>query len=290
MVSRAAQWAREVKHEAFVRYKSVRWPVSVAVEPARRALYARRPYAYDPADLAQLDLGPRPSADDEQRRPVPRVIYSFWTGDNPLTPNRRRSLERMREVHAATDVEVVLVTPDDLLRYLVPEAPLHPSYHDLHVVHRSDYLRAYFLHFHGGGYADIKAPEASWARAFDDLSASDAWLLSSHKPSRFLTPAFSDARLERLMRRTSPVHAYQCSMIARSRTPLTADWWRLLNSRLDDVADCLAAHPGVGRYGGEGYPLPWTGVLGQILDPVTVKYQDKVTFSADVALNQADYL
>ena len=61
---------------------------------------------------------------------------------------------------------------------------MHARYRDLHVVHRSDYLRAYFLHFFGGGYTDIKEPIGSWAAAFDRFDASSAWLCGPHKPSR----------------------------------------------------------------------------------------------------------
>ena len=67
----------------------------------------------------------------------------------------------MQAVHP--EIPVLLVTPDDLAAYVLPEHPLHEAYEGLSFVHRSDYLRCYFLNFHGGGYADIKPFHTGWA-------------------------------------------------------------------------------------------------------------------------------
>ena len=50
------------------------------------------------------------------------------------------------------------MTPANLQDWVVAGHPLHPAYNDLSLVHRSDYLRAYLLHHHGGGYCDLKRP------------------------------------------------------------------------------------------------------------------------------------
>lgn len=49
-----------------------------------------------------------------------------------------------------------LITLDSLPPWIDPEIPLHPSFDHLSTIHRSDYLRCYFMHVHGGGYTDIK--------------------------------------------------------------------------------------------------------------------------------------
>lgn len=78
----------------------------------------------------------------------------FWTNDKgEITPNRFRSLNQFKEI---SEVDVILITKDNLHEYILPENPLHPSYKYLSAVHRSDYLRTYFMHFYGGGYSDIK--------------------------------------------------------------------------------------------------------------------------------------
>lgn len=51
----------------------------------------------------------------------------------------------------------------------MPEAPLHKAFQYLSPVHKSDYLRAYFMHFYGGGYADIKHIHFNWFAYFEKL-------------------------------------------------------------------------------------------------------------------------
>lgn len=278
------------KHRAFVQYKKGRYPVSIAVEPLHREVYKRYPYKYRMQDFAGLNLGPIRDFTIDKTVRVDRTIYLFWTGGNEITPNRLKSLQVMRRMNEDRGVQVALVTPENLKSFVVPEHPLHEMYPFLHVVHRSDYLRAYFLHFHGGGYSDIKEPTSDWSGAFDRFQSSSAWLMGDYKPSRFLTPAFADPRLERLMRRTSPAQVFQCGFIARPGTPLTSEWLTRLHALLDRHRPELVAHPGVGRFGGDHYPLPWTAILGQIIDPLTIKYASHVTHDASMRLLQTNYL
>lgn len=98
--------ARSTKHRAFVAYKKVRYPLSMRLEPAHRALYQRFPYRYRPEDFPGMDLGAKARAGTPTRTPVDRVIYTFWTGDNELTPNRRRSLDAMRRLNEPAGVRV----------------------------------------------------------------------------------------------------------------------------------------------------------------------------------------
>ena len=68
------------------------------------------------------------------------------------------------------------------------------------------------------------------------------------------------------MRRTSPVHVHQMSLLARPRTPLMTEWVAALNATLD-AAEGLVQDPGTARYGAPGYPLEWTDVLGKASTP-----------------------
>jgi hypothetical protein len=55
----------------------------------------------------------------------------------------------------------------------LPEYPLHPAFKYLSYVHKSDYLRSYFMHFYGGGYADIKkySSNNNWKECFNLLNS-----------------------------------------------------------------------------------------------------------------------
>lgn len=56
---------------------------------------------------------------------APEVIYCFWTGDNPLTENRKNALI---ELEKNAGVPVKLITPEILPQYIKPNYPLHEGY------------------------------------------------------------------------------------------------------------------------------------------------------------------
>ena len=72
--------------------------------------------------------------------------------------NRKRCLESL----VNTECEIELVTPSNLNDWVLPNRRLHAAYENLSAIHRSDYLRAYFMHHYGDGYAGIKLTSASW--------------------------------------------------------------------------------------------------------------------------------
>lgn len=273
------QAARSLKHRV---YKRLRWPAYEATEPLVQAWHRQFPVHYNSADFADTFLSYDHPVTRETREPVPRRIYCFWTGDNDVPAVRLRSLESMQDVHS--DIPVVLVTPDDLHDYMLPDQPLHEAYGGLSFVHRSDYLRCYFMNFHGGGYADIKPFRSGWGGAFDRMDASDSWLMGYRNPIRLMTPNFSDPRLQRWMVRTSDIRLGQAAYIARPRTPLTEEWWRQVNLILDDVRHALGNTPGPMRADTPqgDYPLHWNGLLAQVIDPLTVKYADHLLYEGNL--------
>ena len=58
---------------------------------------------------------------DELEKHVDRVIYIFWTGDNEITPNR---LEGIKSLEMVSGVEVKLITPKNLSKYIKEDDPL----------------------------------------------------------------------------------------------------------------------------------------------------------------------
>ncbi|MBB5598178.1 hypothetical protein BKA12_001258 [Neomicrococcus lactis] len=69
-----------------------------------------------------------------------------------MSENRLKSLERLQKGSTA---EVILVSPANLDDWIVPSYPLHSAYENLSIIHRSDYLRAYFAYHHGGGMKEL---------------------------------------------------------------------------------------------------------------------------------------
>jgi mannosyltransferase OCH1-like enzyme len=273
---------RLAKHKAFVAYKRARWPLYELTEPWVQAARRRQPFVYRPDDFADTFLAHTIPLERETTEPVPRRIFCFWTGDNQIPAIRLASLDSMRSVNP--DVDVVLVTPADLPDWELDSHPLHPAYEGLSYVHRADYLRCYFLNFHGGGYADIKPFATGWGRAFDRMNASDAWVMGYRNPIRLMTPNFADPRMERLMVRTSAIRLGQNAYVARPRTPISEEWLCEVEHVLTRVQDQLGQSPGATRSESivPGYPLSWNEILAQVLDPLTLKYSAHVLYEQDL--------
>ncbi|MFM9108751.1 MAG: hypothetical protein ACKOWF_18855 [Chloroflexota bacterium] len=206
--------------------------------------------------------------------PAPRVVYCCWTGDNPLPPLREQALWTIREC-AGTPVE--LVTPANLSRYIVE--PLHPAYHLLSLTHRSDYLRAYLMHHHGGGYTDLKFQSFAWTPWFELLDATP-WAYfcgcrehtASYIPHREPFTGMEESFLEL---------CGQIHFLFRPLTVFTAEWMDKIHLILDRNLEALREHPGNyhpraiaggvmeddtdGAHDGSKYPLRWNEILAEPL-------------------------
>lgn len=282
--SRLQQW----KHQAFLAYKPYRFPIARRIEPVYRFVHRLMPDSFDPSDWPDTHLVHDEPLTRETTEPVPRRIFCFWTGPNPLTPNRQRNLASIRSLNP--DIEVILVSPTELGEWVLPDHRLHPSYEHLSLIHRADYLSAYLLNFHGGGYADIKRATSAWRGAFDRIDTSDSWMAGYRVPVRLMGTNHPNERLEKAMRRYSETRLGQCAYIARPQTPLTKEWWRAINLALDDAAPALEANPGNPRGDNPGYPLMLNAILAQILDPLQVKYRPHLMYDERLFMDHDDYL
>lgn len=215
-----------------------------------------------------------------------KKIYCFWTGDNPLTPNRKRCLQSLID---NSGVEVRLITPENLNNYILKEYPLHKSYKYLSLVHRADYLRCYFMHHYGGGYSDIKVIENNIADLFDLLSSkSNKWMLGYHEVGRDGV-AILDGKLGRDVRINYRYLIGNGAFICKPNSPLTKDWYLEVERRLDFYYEQLKENPG-GIWGDNlGYPIPWTNILGSILHPLCLKYKDRLIQRDDIIPSIENY-
>lgn len=279
--------ARAVKHAAFVvqkrarrRGRATKFDVATKVfaDADRFVPFRYRPDRYTGTFLAASATPSEPSV-------LPRRVFVVWTGDNPLTPNRARNLELIRE---RIGVPVELVTPQTIQHWLVDGAPLHRTYSQLSLIHRSDYLRGYLMHHHGGGYLDIKEPLGSWSASFAQMASDpDCWVTSySSSHANWI------GKLKGRLGRDILVHYRlmfgKSGFLMRSHTPITTEWMAEMDRRLDTAADELARHPG-GVFGTTDYPLSWTDLLGRVLDPLTLKYLPHVRYDERLLLDFEDY-
>jgi hypothetical protein len=257
-------------------------------DPPWRLWQRMRPYAYDPSRYSDtfLVLEPR-RLDDPVEREVPRVIRLLWLGDAEMSSQRRAGVDSIQRLNPGIDVQ--LITDQDLDLILVAEEPLHPAYEYLSFNHRSDYLRGYLLHHHGGGYCDVKPVRHSWAPAFDRLEQSEAWLLGYTEVRFDMVPKWP-GRLGRDLVRASTQVLGQCSMIARAHSPLTRELHAEQIARLDHWLEELERHPGGVRGETPGYPVPWLGLFGGITGPLCLKYQERIIHDDTVIVRFKNYM
>jgi len=226
------------------------------------------PYKYNPKRYSDTFLCKTPILDDSSVNEVPEVIYCFWTGTNEMSENRKRAVESLQKV---SEVDVKLIDPTNLQNYILPEYPLHSAYEYLSLVHKADYLRCYFMHHHGGGYSDVKICVNSWKDSFHRLNKSDKQILG-YSEIGYRAVAQLEGKLGKDLRRYFLTVIGNCAYICRPNSSFTREWYAELHERLDLHLSKLKLNPGNVWGDNEGYPIPWTGILGDIFHPLCLKY------------------
>lgn len=281
--------ARNLKHRGLIAHKRVSAFGSTlkfaAVTQLSRPYSHLRPYRFEPSRYRRSFLT-RAAPPQVSSPELPRRVFVVWTGTNEMPPNRRRSLDAIRQM---IGVEVCLVTPLTLDEWVLGEHPIHPAYRDLSLVHRSDYLRAYLLHHHGGGYCDLKRPLHSWSDAFTRLERDeDAWVAGYGELS-----ASSAVRLPGTLGIDIALHHSRLvgngAILAKSHTPFSGEWLREVERRLDYYRPQLAEFPGGERGNVVGYPVSWTHLLGGIFQPLQLKYLANVRRNDSLLLDFENY-
>ncbi|MCH2177066.1 MAG: capsular polysaccharide synthesis protein [Lentisphaeria bacterium] len=244
-----------------------------------------------------------------------KPLYVLWCGPNEMSADRKSCLDT---IYANSGCDVRLITEKNLSEYILPEAPLHLGYEYLSYTHRSDYLRAYLMHYHGGAYCDIKVLNENWAASFEHLKDEKTWAVGTPLPDK------ENVRHKDLRRglnldeelkgkgEPSPLYKFQvkyiCSnaYIMKPRTPLTYAWFHQMTGRLDMLLEQLRKHPAQGpqdrfklrpknpvlrilNLGRSKYPLYWNDILGDIYYPLVYQYRDHINLELPSPDYDADY-
>ncbi len=200
-----------------------------------------------------------------------RVIFCCWTGNNLLSANRKKCLENMKFRNPNM---IKLITPDNLNEYIIE--PLHPAYEYLSLTHKADYLRCYLMHYHGGGYADIKCTR-SWKNAFDDMDNNPNKLANGYrerKRDHVAGEEFVKDNYKRLI-------GYG-SFIYRKNSEITTKWIKEMHRVLDSKLEQLRLNPAKSPTDCKlPYPIRWSEIGGEISSKILLPYsfQGKILFS-----------
>jgi hypothetical protein len=185
-----------------------------------------------------------------------------------MSENRKRCLEKLKQ---DTECRIVLVTPENLDSYILPEHPLHEAYPYLSETHKADYLRTYFMHFYGGGYCDIKKTTGSWKKSFIDFNKSNYWICGYP-----VKPWDAD---EHYLDKISDLIGTS-AFICKPQTQLTTEWYNDMLQFLDMKLSELKRHPAKRTRDKKGsdssYPIMWSEMLGKIYHKLIYKYKEYV--------------
>ena len=234
--------------------------------------------------------------------PVPRHVFAFWFG-NPMKGAR---LAAYTSFVKNIGVPVILIGDNNLKEYNVPEHPMHKVVDlefgkGLSMNHLVDYLRVYFMHFHGGGYHDIKQHRISWAPHFDIMENSTIWaygipdayggigcdesyMLNNRRCSAKESELYGRENLKGLQggccQKVKDSWANLISngaYICRPKTPLTCRWLTLVESHLDLKYDKLVANPAptarcCNPKTEPDYPFRWAEIHGEAFHPMQYEF------------------
>lgn len=205
-----------------------------------------------------------------------KIIFIFWTGTNEMSFRRVHCINALKE---QTGCNITLITVDNLHEYIVDGHPLHPAYQYLSETHKCDYLRTYFMYHYGGGYSDIKIPNGSWIKAFEEMeSYPEKWINGYHETN-------SDAIAYRPASELWASLPGNGAYIIRSKTEFVKCWFEKQKKVLDTKLDLLAENPStqpdccIEYVPGTKYPLHWNELLGRIFHEEASKHIDRILFS-----------
>lgn len=231
------------------------------------------PYKFDKNRYPDLFLSKDHYPFSDVASKVDKVIYCFWTGENEMSDNRKKGYESLME---NSGLEVKLITPKNVESYILPEHPLHHAYDNLSLVHKSDYLRCYFMHFHGGGYCDIKPNFKNWSKAFQLISENENCYILGTTEADGISMGRDQGIIDTDLQKNYLSCVGTCAFICRSNTRFTTEWYTELLNRMDGFAEELAKFPGDVKGRNPGYPVTLHGVLSQIFAPLCLKFRHNV--------------
>ncbi len=207
------------------------------------------------------------------------IIWTFWTGNNELTNNRKKSLLNLVN---NTDAYVILITPKNLDSFIVPNYPLHRAFKYLSLTHKSDYLRSYFMYHYGKGYSDIKETLGSWKEGFDNIKKYDnIWMIATREKFSIHVGFTEDKELYQMFIDNYTKLPQNGAYICKPYTPLHRDIMNEIHEILDKNIEILKQKEWpirAKKEDNQGYPLYWTEICGSLMHKYALKYNEHILF------------
>ena len=189
-----------------------------------------------------------------------------------MSPQRAACLESMKK---NIRVPIEFLGWKDWAERILPEAPLHPGFRYLSCNHKADYLRCYFMHHFGGGYADIKhyTSQNNWDVCFDIMNALPQIQVIG-VPEIMGGSSIGEYNNVWIIQKLLSNGWFIC----RSRSNFTSAWYARLMCQMDKYLPSLMRHPAIkpmSREGQDGYPVPWAAMQGEIFHKTIMDFRKK---------------
>jgi hypothetical protein len=157
---------------------------------------------------------------------------------------------------------------------MIPSSPFHPAFEFLSETHKADYLRMYFMHYYGGGYADIKKQTSSWSESYNKL-------INTH------LIGIGYQEMDKSGIAYLPVAEYwqsligNCSYIFKPNTYFTRKWLNdvhlLLDTKFEELKKNPSSCPQDCKEKGIGYPIEWNEMLGRIFHRLNYDFKEEIS-------------
>lgn len=222
-------------------------------------------------------------------------LFCFWADDNPMSDTRKKCLESLPN----TGLNVQFLDKQSLNNWILDDHPFHPGYEFLSATHKSDYLRAYFMHHFGGAYSDIKYLDYSWLPAFNRLIDSDNYIVG-----------YPEVGIIGITRKRGILFFIKLALkvnkligcgafICKPYTPFTELWINNLHKIMDNNLNMLSTNPANGPLDytnmklNDGsrskYPLRHASFSGENFHPVCAKFLNRIDRSLQAPDFTLDY-
>jgi hypothetical protein len=213
---------------------------------------------------------------------VPELVWVFWFGSKPMSENRARAFNSMKEL---LEIPIIVITEENIASLL--KWPVASGIEYLSGIHKCDYFRKNFMYHYGGyganlllysahrAYSDIKHQKESWRMYFKEFMDPDVWMVGVPEIPGGVAgyPGFQYPE---------NAHEHMISngfMIAGANNPFLAEVHRMQNEDMKSRLEQLQAHPAPhsGRCcqgeDAQGYPIRWAELLGELMSSIAYKYK-----------------
>ena len=213
---------------------------------------------------------------------IPEVVYIVWFGGE-ISINRLRALNSLIK---NIKIPYILITEDNYKSFEKEDHPMHEGFEHLSGNHKSDYLRAYLLNFHGGGYHDIKYRNLSWINQWETFKDKNIWMKSCREKRHSHIGYNVDKPETRKIQDYYKKLGSMCWIISRPKTKYTKSLMSRIDKKLDYHLENLKINPSQKNSGyyadrpfqklkkKDDYPIRWLELMGEHFHLLMYKYKD----------------